>query len=216
MRRPDSRQVTQGQLAAVLVLLGLTVGCRQPVPLPTGAQRFERFGDDGRPLAAADRRPHACVLDRVTGLTWAIAPAGDGAQTFSWFSSDPAVHFSDPGLPDGGQCRQTHCDTEALVRAYNDARHCGHADWRLPARDEALTLAARAPAGHVHVLDPEFFPDTVPGEYWTAETFRLYPQSAWAFDTRTGLDRADWKRQPKPARPVRGSFERQSLRRHGR
>ncbi|MBM5811418.1 MAG: DUF1566 domain-containing protein [Gammaproteobacteria bacterium] len=216
MGRLHFRHASRIRLTAALALLALAPGCQQPAPLPVGADRFERLGNDGRALAAADARPHACVFDRVTGLTWAITPAADGPQTYSWFSSDPAVHVSDPGLQHGGQCRPGRCDTEALAAAYNGARHCGYADWRLPQRDEALTLAARAPAGHEHVLDPEFFPDTVAGEYWTAETFRMYPQSAWAFDTRTGLDRADWKRQAKPARPVRGTFERHSLRRHGR
>ncbi len=199
-----------------MLLLAIAAGCRPPAPMPTGAERFQRLGSDGQPLPEPANRSHACVLDRVTGLTWAIADAAGGAQTFSWFSPDPAVHLSDPGIQNGGQCKLTSCDTAAFAASINAAGFCGQSDWRLPGREEALTLTARAPSGNPHVLDPDFFPDTVAGEYWTGETFGLYPQSAWAFDARTGLDRTDWKKNAKPVRLVRGVFDRGSLKRQAR
>jgi hypothetical protein len=216
MTQHDRRRSAGIQAAAVVLLLAIAAGCRAPEPLPTGAERFLRLGSDGQPLAPVATGPHACVLDRVTGLTWVVNQPVDQSPTYTWFSSDPAVHVSDPGVRAGGRCALPECDTAALVAATNVAARCGHADWRLPGREEALTLSARAPAGNPHVLDPEFFPDTVAGEYWTGETFRLYPQSAWAFDTRTGLDRTDWKKNAKPVRLVRGVFDRASLKRHAR
>lgn len=216
MTQHDRRRSPGIQAAAAVLLLAIAAGCRAPEPLPTGAERFLRLGSDGQPLAPAATGPHACVLDRVTGLTWVVMETRSGAGTYSWFSADPATHASDPGVLDGGRCGLGSCDTAALVSSFNAAGYCGQSDWRLPNREEALTLTARAPVGNPHVLDPEFFPDTVAGEYWTGETFRLYPQSAWAFDTRTGLDRTDWKRNAKPVRLVRGVFDRASLKRHAR
>ena len=214
----DSNQLGKGvQAAAAILMLGIAAGCGPSVPLPTGADRFQRLGDDGQPLATGSvDRPHSCVLDRATGLTWAIGDAADAAQTYSWFSPDHTAHLSEPGVEDGGQCKLGSCDTAALVATVNAAGQCRHTDWRLPSRDEALTLTARASSGNPHVLDPDFFPDTIAGEYWTGESFRLYPRSAWAFDTRTGLDRADWKKNAKPVRLVRGVFDRGSLKRRGR
>lgn len=192
-----------------LLLTALTVAaCSAPPPPPAGAERFVKFDDSGQALPATTGQTHSCVLDRRTGLVWEVGHPGDQGHTYSWYSADKRIHMSEPGQANGGDCPLDRCDTQARREAVNGAGLCGQRDWRMPSRDEVLTLTARAPSGNPHVLDPDFFPDAVAGEYWTGETFRLYPRSAWAFDTRTGLDRTDWKTVAKPVRLVRGTFQR--------
>lgn len=197
-------------LPATLPLLAiLTIAaCSAPPAPPTGGDRFVGFDDHGQTLPATTAQTQACVLDRRTGLIWEVGRPEDVGHTYSWYSTEKQIHMSEPGLANGGDCPLDRCDTEARLEAVNAAGLCGQHDWRLPSRDEVLTLTARAPSGNEHVLDPDFFPNTIAGEYWTGETFRLYPSSAWALDTRTGLDRTDWKTQAKPVRLVRGTFQR--------
>lgn len=194
--------------AALLLAILTTAACSSPPPPPTGAERFVKFDDSGQTLPATTEQAHSCVLDQRTGLVWEVGRPEDQGHTYSWYSADKQIHMSEPGQANGGDCPSDRCDTEARQMTINGAGMCGQRDWRLPSRDEALTLTARAPSGNPHVLDPDFFPDVLAGEYWTGETFRLYPRSAWAFDTRTGLDRTDWKTAAKPVRLVRGTFQR--------
>lgn len=180
---------------ALLAIVALAAGCARP-PATPDPDRFARFGET------------PCVHDRISGLLWETRLTGDPlhepAHTFSWYSPDRASNMSDPGVTNGGSCALERCDTTALVEAVNEAGLCGYHDWRLPTHTEALSLALTRTTEHGHVSDAAHFVDMIPGEYWTATTFRLYPQAAWAWDARNGLERADWKSEAKPVRLVRG------------
>jgi hypothetical protein len=207
-----------GVVALVPVLFALA-GCgREPATGP--AWDFARVGADGAVLAASAQGSHDCVLDRRTGLLWE-AKRGEpglryGDDTYSWHSEDPAEHNSEPGLPDGGECGVGRCDTAAFVAAVNGAGLCGRADWRLPSRDEALTLFDVTRIGQGPVLDPEFFPHAAAGEYWTVTTFRMYPRGAWAVDTVYAQDRVDWKTEAKRVRLVSGPKDAVKPKRRGK
>jgi len=114
--------------------------------------------------------------------------------------------MSEPGLQDGGKCDLESCDTKALVDAVNRSGLCGHRDWRMPQREELLTLGEYGLIESGNVLDPQFFPNALPGEYWSANTFRLYPQSAWVVSAANGLDRGERKTEARLARLVRGEI----------
>lgn len=150
---------------------------------------------------------HLCVLDSRAGLIWEVKRTESGlhdrSNTFTWFSSESRVHKNDPGVRDGGECGLGRCDTEAFVEAVNSAGLCGHSDWRLPTREELMSLGAPAPDGRGRVVDRQFFPHAAEGEFWSASTFQMYPSGAWAVDARHGLDRVDAKAAAKPVRLVR-------------
>ncbi|MFU8820610.1 MAG: DUF1566 domain-containing protein [Gammaproteobacteria bacterium] len=208
--------------AAVLVLAlfaMLQAGCgRQEARGP--AWDFARVDAAGAVLPGESSGAHDCVLDRRTTLLWEVKQAAPGLHyrddLFTWHSTDAAEHSGEPGLAEGGTCSLERCDTEAFVEAVNLAGLCGRNDWRMPSRDEALTLMDPARIGQGAAMDPGYFPGTSEGEYWTGTTFRMYPQGAWAIDTIYAQDRVDWKATPKYVRLVSGSKTAVRPKRRGR
>ncbi len=195
-----------------IILLGIVAwllgACSPGTDQPPVADSWTKIDADGQPLADLSDQAHHCVLDERTGLMWEVKRDETGlhhpAHTFSWYSTDEQAHMTEPGLADGGDCALSRCDTEGFVEAVNEAGLCGFQDWYLPRRDELMTLGDRRLIDEQGlVIDTGFFPHTIAGEYWTAETFRLYPQSAWAVDARNGLDRADYKTESKAVRLTR-------------
>lgn len=205
-------------LHALLLALPLS-GCSKQGS-PGFAWDFVRLGPAGEELDADAPGPHECVLDRRTGLLWEVKLATPGArhsnQTFSWYSDDGDSNGGEAGLRGAGVCVLERCDTESYVAAVNAGGLCGRADWRLPSRDEALTLLDPARIGQGATLDPVYFPETAAAEYWTATTFSLYPQGAWAVDTVYGQDRVDWKSGAKRLLLVSGSKTAVRPKRRGR
>jgi hypothetical protein len=194
-------------LRTAALLLGLCLsGCLR-LPEPEDPNRFARLAASGEP--AQQDEPHRCVLDRRSSLTWVVPRPGDAlldpAHRYTWYSEDAAQHLGHPGMRDGGRCGAARCDTAALVEAINAQGLCGHRDWRLPSREESIALGKRH-AGHPIGLHPALFPGLGPGEVWTATTFRMYAQSAWALDPGNGLDRVDLKTEAKAVRLVRGTM----------
>ena len=90
----------------------------------------------------------ACVEDTVTGLVWEAksdtAGLHDWRNSYTWFNPNEANNELDyRGMPDGGDCRGSACDTWEFVRAVNVAGHCGYFDWRMPTRNELMSMAPR-------------------------------------------------------------------------
>jgi hypothetical protein len=189
-----------------LLLAALLAGC-MPAPPPEDPHRFVLLDAQGQPLANGNG--HHCVLDSASQLTWAVPRAGDALHDarhrYTWFSEDRAQHLGEPGIENGGDCAIARCDTAALIEAVNATGLCGHHDWRLPTHEEAIMLGKRH--GETALgMHPRLFPDVRGAEVWTATTFRMYPQSAWAYNTGIALDRADLKTEAKPVRLVRGTL----------
>lgn len=185
----------------------LLAGCDSAPEAPPVSDSWVRIAANGSVVSEPESELHHCVLDERTGLMWEVKREAPGlhfhGNTYSWHSTDKQRHMSDPGRPDGGDCSASSCDSQGLVEAVNEAGLCGFRDWYMPVRNELMTLGDSNLVDSGLAVDTAFFPHVVAGEYWTAETFRMYPQSAWAVDTRHGLDRADLKTEPKPVRVVR-------------
>lgn len=193
-------------LAAMAILLLSACGDTPDEPPPSDS--WVRIDAHGNEVQGDGASGHQCVLDNRTGLMWEVKHDAPGnlhhfAHTYSWHSSDEQRHMSEPGPVDGGQCEGSACDTQGLIEAVNAAELCGFGDWTLPDRDELMSLGDASLRESGMIVEMEFFPHTVAGEYWTLETFRLYPQSAWAVDMSNGLDRADLKSEAKAVRLVR-------------
>lgn len=192
---------------AVLLALALLAGCDEQADQRPVSENRQRIDASGHILSSGDPGPHRCVLDSTGGLMWQVHDRAGGLHDrdnrYTWYSSDRQRHMSEPGLADGGDCRGSSCDTQALVAAVNEQGLCGFSDWRMPGREELMSLGEAERRETGLIVDPAFFPETLAGEYWTDETFRLYPQSAWAVNFGNGLDRADLKSEPKAVRLVR-------------
>lgn len=196
---------------ALAATIGLS-GCSEQGDRKATAESWQRINEQGQVVGGQvvddEDAGHHCVFDQRTNLLWEVKQEQDGAHrfdaTYSWYSEDPVQHMSEPGVQDGGNCNLERCDTSALVEAVNEAGLCGHRDWRMPQREELLTLGDYQLIESGIVLDPAFFPHALPAEYWTASTFRLYPQSAWIVSAANGLDRGERKNEARLARLVRG------------
>jgi hypothetical protein len=193
--------------AALALLLGLTVGCDERAEPSSASENWQRIDASGHILSPDDPGAHRCVLDQASGLMWQVHDDAGGLHDqdnrYTWYSTDRHKHMSEAGLADGGVCADSDCDTESLVEATNRNRLCDHDGWRLPDREELMSLGDVALRETGLIVDQSFFPSASAEEYWTGETFRLYPQSAWAVNFGNGLDRADLKTEAKAVRLVR-------------
>ncbi|NEZ02677.1 DUF1566 domain-containing protein [Wenzhouxiangella sp. XN201] len=187
--------------------LALLAGCDEDVDQRPVSENWQRIDASGHILSPGDAGPHRCVFDPASGLMWQVHDAAGGRHDrdhrYTWYSTDKHRHMSEPGLADGGVCEGSACDTQSLVEATNRDRLCGHDGWRMPDREELMSLGDVALRESELIVDQTFFPGAVAGEYWTGETFRLYPESAWAVHFGNGLDRADLKTEAKAVRLVR-------------
>lgn len=152
----------------------------------------------------------ACVEDTVTGLVWeaksATAGLHDWRNTYTWFNPDEANNELDyRGMPDGGNCHDSACDTWEFVRAVNVAGHCGQFDWRMPTRNELMSISDLSKADNPPTANLEYFPHMQADEYWTGFDYSTQYQSAWAWNFFYGHDRVDWKKSPKFVLLVRGT-----------
>ena len=152
----------------------------------------------------------ACVEDTVTGLVWEAksdtAGLHDWRNSYTWFNPNEANNELDyRGMPDGGDCRGSACDTWEFVRAVNVAGHCGYSDWRMPTRNELMSISNLLKAKNPPTANLEFFPYMQADEYWTGFDYSTQYESAWAWNFFYGHDRVDWKKSPKFVRLVRGS-----------
>ena len=151
-----------------------------------------------------------CVEDTVTGLTWELksdaAGLHDWRNTYTWFNPDePNNEVDYRGMPDGGECSASDCDIWEFVRAVNVAGHCGYFDWRMPSRNELMSISDLSKADNPPTANLEYFPYMQADEYWTGFDYGMQYQSAWGWNFFYGHDRVDWKKSPKFVRLVRGT-----------
>ncbi|MCH8071872.1 MAG: DUF1566 domain-containing protein [Proteobacteria bacterium] len=152
----------------------------------------------------------ACVEDTVTGLVWELksdaAGLHDWRNTYSWFNPNEANNELDyRGVPDGGECSGSQCDTWDFLRTVNKAGHCGYFDWRMPTRNELMSISDLSRSDNPPTANLDYFPFMQADEYWTGFDYGMQYQSAWAWNFFYGHDRVDWKKSPKFVRLVRGT-----------
>lgn len=194
-------------LMSILLTVALA-GC-QRADEPAAGQFADKFVVLDASGAALSGAIGACVEDTGTGLTWEVktdaAGLHDWRNTYSWFNPDENVDELDyRGLPNGGECAASDCDTWSFVRAVNAAGHCGFFDWRMPSRNELMSISDLAKAVNPPTASLEFFPYMQAAEYWTGFDYSTQFESAWAWNFIYGHDRVDWKKTPKYVRLVRG------------
>jgi hypothetical protein len=126
------------------------------------------------------------VKDNVTGLIWENKTDDGGIHdkdnTYTWCDTNPATNGGNPGTCGSGP---TPTDTEAFIKALNDARFGGFSDWRMPTAKELLSIvdySRWAPA-----IDTTFFPGRVPSYYWSSTTDALYTYYAWRVGVYDGV-----------------------------
>ena len=158
------------------------------------------------------------VTDQLTALQWEKKTNLDGTANFADpHDADNAYSWS-PGFPPparaGGFTAATAADGTAFttfLSALNSGGcFAGQCDWRLPTRDELLTIATPAyPACMTGpCIDPAFGPTDVAGSfYWSATTVSATtPESAWGVFFSNGAVDNILKGNDSPVRAVRGGL----------
>lgn len=193
------------QLKMVLIstaILVVACGGDDPENATPNAARYSFSGDGNE----------TCVVDSQTGLMWQVktdvAGLHDYRNTYSWYDPDEAHGELDyRGVEDGGECSGSACDTWHYVQAVNETGFCGHADWRMPVRDELMSISLGGRSLEPPTTDTAFFPNTQLPEYWSGNDYSFQWNAAWAWNFEFGHDRVDWKKSPKYVRLVRGEAQ---------
>ncbi len=192
------------QALSFLLALLLTASCGQnETDAPNSDEsRFSLVSEDNE----------ACILDSRTGLMWQgktdVAGLHNYKNTYTWYAPNEANGELDyRGTENGGECSGSSCDSWHYVLAVNEGGYCGHVDWRMPDKDELLSISDVRLADDPPTVDTDFFAFTQAAEYWSANDYSFQWDAAWAWNFRFGHDRVDWKKSPKYIRLVRGTGE---------
>lgn len=192
-------------LVTLIWLLGFGTSCSQSEETvrklsDTGQTRsYARiFGDDGdyeiRPPAYTklddtgkvlpdDAGQWAMVRDDVTGLVWEVKTEEDGVRNrnrrFTWYNADAAANGGHAGLAGDGT------DTQDYIDALNGSNFGGVSGWRLPTVKELSTIVNSG--RHNPAIFSDYFPQTVPDNYWTSTPDVTNRNYAWLVNFDTGL-----------------------------
>lgn len=157
------------------------------------------------PAPGSGRTNWACTLDNTTGLMWEIKAENglrNAQHTYTWHNPSAAVNGGEPGVPGGGTCTDSRCDTQAFVQAVNFQTLCGARDWRLPTRKELLSIVDN---GRINpAIDTGFFPAATASYFWTSSPYADQANSAWLVYFLYGEAYPENKNQAKSVRLVRG------------
>ena len=114
-----------------------------------------------------------CVKDNVTGLIWEQKTADGGLRdknwTYTWYSTNGDQNGGVAGKQNGGNCygkaNGYQCDTQGYIQALNQDNYCGYSDWRMPTRNELVSIMDFSRFSHQYIN--EKFVNTSDGFYWT-------------------------------------------------
>ncbi|MDH5387681.1 MAG: DUF1566 domain-containing protein [Gammaproteobacteria bacterium] len=188
-----------------------------PVPLTTEkykdtrTNKFIKKGIDGKTLTN-NSATWSCVEDINNGLIWEVKSKDSGMHdknnSYTWLQ--PSSTEISQGVADGGKCKgDTDCDTLSYVQAINEQNYCGYSDWRLPTREEMLSIVSYKSADSMATINNDYFPETLPSWYWTASSNEEHAEHAWYVLFRNGIALNDLKGRAKHIRLVRSNISAQ-------
>jgi hypothetical protein len=181
-----SRTTVTGLLIAFLLLLGFLAArkavqvLRHEVPIQgptherssnvTARPLFKKLNAQAVPLPIHSPT-WVMVHDSATGLIWEVKTV------------DGSMHDREE--------KMNWDEAQNLLSALNAASFGGFSDWRLPSKEELLTIVDKNRTNPA--VDARFFPHTAPSHYWTTSTTKkgVLPSCV------NFLDGSGWKRCPK-------------------
>ncbi|MHB8092903.1 MAG: Lcl domain-containing protein [Syntrophales bacterium] len=125
----------------------------------------------------------------------------NGSKTFTWCDKNTATNGGNRGVCGTGTGNAA-MDTEAFIKALNDAKFGGFSDWRMPNIKELESILDMGDA--YLAFNPAWFPNTVLSCYLSATTKAVSSDYAWCVGARYGNVSYLNKTYADAARAVRG------------
>lgn len=133
--------------------------------------------DSGGNSLPANATSWSCVRDNVTGLVWEVKTTDgsihDASNTYKWGGKTAL----------GSGYGTYYDDWNTLVDGSNSEQLCGYSDWRVPTRQELISLVDYGGnnQGNYHpAIDTDYFPNTEANYYWSASPYGFTSSLAWA------------------------------------
>ena len=169
---------------------------------------YTKLGQNGTvlPYSATQANGWFMTRDNVTGLVWEMKTDDGGIHdkdnNYTWCDTNPLTNSWNQGWCGSGV---TPADTEAFIKALNDAHFGGFSDWRMPTIKELSSLVNSSIPYGGPTIDAAWFPNTaVLYDYWSSTTYAtFFSDSAWSVDFSSGAVHSVCKSFPYPVRAVR-------------
>ncbi|PID44951.1 MAG: hypothetical protein CSB47_10535 [Proteobacteria bacterium] len=161
--------------------------------------KFIKLDSNGNELPSS-AGSWTCVKDQRSGLVWEVkrddGGVHDANDRFTWYSTDFSTNAGTLGSAAGStdSCEgydaaasTSYCNTQAFAKRVNDAKYCGLNNWRMPTRDELVSIVNYGTVNPS--ADIGFFPLTRSDLYWTATSVyssTISGDQAWAINFNYG------------------------------
>lgn len=149
---------------------------------------FTKLNAQGQPLSdqslSYTDQPWHCVRDNVTGLIWETKTTSPtdlqyAEDLYTWYEPDPSKSIYPGHANLSSNCNgyntndpSSFCNSHAYVERVNASQLCGKGKWRLPTKEELISLINYGSEFHSPAIDSNYFPNLVSQaySYWSSSS----------------------------------------------